>query len=145
MRGARWMRNKAQTKDKQNATKHKVNMTCWDEEIRYRPMHDKSSKGVCKRWPCAMHGKCTCRARCVKYTTNEPNMILVRKHEKPKSLVLIGVQTSEKMPKRHFIKHLVCTLWTTMWNNAWTSWNPPLIHVLYATKGQHPKKIIKRN
>ena len=38
---------------KQNATKHRVNMTCYDEETRYRPMHDKDSKGVCKRWLCA--------------------------------------------------------------------------------------------
>ena len=98
---------------------------------------------MCNAWP--KHWKCTWEARCVKYTINELNMILVRKHEQPQSLVLIGVQTSEKMPKRHFIKHLVCTLWTTMWNNAWTSWNPPLIHVLFAIRGQHPKKIIKRN
>ena len=59
-------------------------------------MHDKGSKGVCKRWLCAMHGKCTCGARCVKYTAKEPNMFLMKKHEKPQSLVLIGVQTSEK-------------------------------------------------
>ena len=51
-----------------------------------------------------------CGAKCVKYTTNDPNMFLMRKHEKPQSLVLIGVQTSEKMPKRHFTKHLKCTL-----------------------------------
>ena len=86
-----------------------------------------------------------CGAKCVKYTTNDPNMFLMRKHEKPQSLVLIGVQTREKMPKRHFTKHLTCTPWTTMWNNVWTSWNPPLIHVLYATRGQHPKQINKRN
>ena len=92
-----------------------------------------------------MHGKCTCGARCVKYTTNEPNIFLMRKHEKPQSLVLIGVQPSEKLPKRHFIKHLACTIWTTIENNAWTSWNPPLIHVLIATRGQQPKQIIKRN
>ena len=30
-------------------------MTCKDEETRYRPMHDKGSKGVCKRWLYAMH------------------------------------------------------------------------------------------
>ena len=106
-------------------------------------MHDKGNKDVCKRWQYAMydkmHGKCTCGASCVKYTTNEPNMFLMRKHEKPQSLVLIGVQTSEKMPKRHYIKHLVCTLWTTMWNNAWTSWNLPLIHVLFAIRGQLSK------
>ena len=46
---------KLKTKIKQNTTKHKVNMTCQDEEIRYRPMHDKGSKYVCKRWLCAMH------------------------------------------------------------------------------------------
>ena len=73
-------------------------------------MHDKGNKGVCKRWLCAMHGKGTCGAIYVKYTTNEPNIFLMRKHEKPQSLVLIEVQTSEKMPKRHFIKHLACTL-----------------------------------
>ena len=94
-------------------------------------------------WP--MHEKCTYGTRCVKYTTNEPNMFLMRKHEKPQSLVLIRVQTSEKMSKRHFIKHLACTLWTIMWNNAWTSWNPPLIHVLSTTRGQHPMQINKRN
>ena len=101
---------KFKQKTKQNATKYKVNMTCQDEETRCRPMHDKGSKGVCKRWQCAMHGKCTCGARCVKYTTNEPNMFLMRKHEKSQSLVLIRVQISEKMSKRHFIKHLACTL-----------------------------------
>ena len=110
-------------------------------------MHDKGNKSVCKRWLCARpkHWKCTCGIRCVKYTTNKPNIILVRKHEKPQSLIFIGVQTSEKMHKRHLIKHLTCILWIIMWNNAGTSWNPPLIHVLFATRGQHPKQIIKRN
>ena len=89
--------------------------------------------------------KMQCGEKYVNYTTNNPNMFLMRKHDKSQSLVLIGVQTSEKMPKRHFTKHLVCTLWTTMWNNAWTSWNPPLIHVLFAIRGQHQKKINKRN
>ena len=42
-------------KKKQNGTKHKVNMTCQDEETRYKPMHDQGSKGVCKRWLCVMH------------------------------------------------------------------------------------------
>ena len=42
-------------KTQQNATKHKVNMTCQDEETIYKPMHDKGSRGVCKRWLCAMH------------------------------------------------------------------------------------------
>ena len=98
---------------------------------------------MCNAWP--IHEKCTSGARSIKYTTNEPNIFLMRKHEKPQSLVLIGIQTSEKMPKRHFIKYLACTLWTTMWNNAWTSWNPPLIHVFFATRGQHPMQINKRN
>ena len=96
----------------------------------------------CNAWP--MHKKCTCGVRCVKYTTNEPNMFLMRKHEKPQSLVLIGIQTSEKMSKRHFIKHQACTLWTIMWNNAWISWNTPLIHVLFATKSQQPMQSKKR-
>ena len=48
---------KLKPKTKQNAIKNKVNMTCQDEEIRYRLMHDKGSKGVCKRWLCAMHDK----------------------------------------------------------------------------------------
>ena len=98
---------------------------------------------ICNAWP--KHEKCTCGASCVKYTTNESNMFLIKKHKKPQSLVLIGVQTGEKIPKRHFIKHLAWTLWTTMWNNAWISWNPALINVLFATRGQHPRKIIKRN
>ena len=46
---------KLNPKTKQSATEHKVNKTCQDEETRYRPMHDKGSKGVCKRWQCAMH------------------------------------------------------------------------------------------
>ena len=46
---------KLKPKTKQNATKHKVNMTCLDKETKYRPMHDKGSKGVCKRWLCVMH------------------------------------------------------------------------------------------
>ena len=47
------MKLKPQTK--QSATKYKVNMTCQDEETRYRPIHDNGSKGVCKRWQYAMH------------------------------------------------------------------------------------------
>ena len=50
------MKLKQKTK-KKNATKHKVNMTCQDEETKYRPMHDKGSKGVYKRWLCAMHNQ----------------------------------------------------------------------------------------
>ena len=48
---------KLKQKTKQNVTKYKVNMTCYDEETRYRPMHDKGSKGVCKRWQCALHNQ----------------------------------------------------------------------------------------
>ena len=46
---------KLKPKTQQNATKHKVNMTCQDEEKIFKPMHDKSSRGMCKRWLCAMH------------------------------------------------------------------------------------------
>ena len=46
---------KFKPKTKQNAIEHEVNMTCQDEETRYRPMHDKGSKDVCKRQLCAMH------------------------------------------------------------------------------------------
>ena len=46
---------KLKPKTQQNATKHKVNNTCQDEETSYKPMHDKGSRGVCKRWLCAMH------------------------------------------------------------------------------------------
>ena len=46
---------KLKPKKKQNATKYKVNMTSQDEKTRYRPMHDKGRKGVCKSWLCAMH------------------------------------------------------------------------------------------
>ena len=53
---------KLKPKTKQNATKHKVKMTCQDEETRYRPMHDKGSKGVCKRWLCATHDQSMERA-----------------------------------------------------------------------------------
>ena len=49
---------KLNPKTKQSATKHKVNMTQQDEEIRYRPMHDKGSKGACNRWLCVMHDQC---------------------------------------------------------------------------------------
>ena len=51
-------RMKLKPKTKQNATKQKVNITCEDEETRYRPMHDKGSKSVCKRWLYAMHDQC---------------------------------------------------------------------------------------
>ena len=40
---------KLKPKTKQNATKHKINKTCQDDETRYKPMYDKGSTGVCKR------------------------------------------------------------------------------------------------
>ena len=46
---------KLKPKTKQNATKYKVNKTCQDEEARYRPMHDKGSKCVCKKQLYAMY------------------------------------------------------------------------------------------
>ena len=46
---------KLKPKTRQNATKLKVNKTCQDKETRYRSMHDKGRKGVCKKWLCAMH------------------------------------------------------------------------------------------
>ena len=49
---------KLKPKTMKNATEHKVDMTCQDEEARSRPMHDKGSKGVCKRWLSAMHNQC---------------------------------------------------------------------------------------
>ena len=49
---------KLNPKTKKSATNHKVNMTCQDEETRYRSSHDKGSKDVCKRWLCAMHDQC---------------------------------------------------------------------------------------
>ena len=49
---------KLNPKTTQSAPKHKVKMTCQNEEKRYRPMHDKGSKDVCKRWLCAMHDQC---------------------------------------------------------------------------------------
>ena len=49
---------KLKPKTKQNDKKQKVNMACQDEETRYRPMHDKGSKSVCKRWQYAMYDQC---------------------------------------------------------------------------------------
>ena len=49
---------KLNPKAKQSATKYKVNITWQDEETSYRPMHDKGSKGVCKRWLCARYEQC---------------------------------------------------------------------------------------
>ena len=45
---------KLKPETKQNATKHKVNMTCQDEETMYELMHDKGSK------VCARGGKVQC-------------------------------------------------------------------------------------
>ena len=60
----------------------------------------------------------------------------------PQNLVLIGVQNNEKMPFGHFIKYLECTHYTCMINNPRTYENLALIRVIFATRGQHPKKII---
>ena len=46
---------KLNPKTKQSATKHKVNMTCQDEETRSRLMHENGRNSVCKRWQCAVH------------------------------------------------------------------------------------------
>ena len=46
---------KLKQKTKQNATKHKVNITYQDKETRYRLVYDKDSKGLCKRCLYAMH------------------------------------------------------------------------------------------
>ena len=74
-------------------------------------MHDKGSKGMCKRWLCAMHDQCMKNAHVGQGVLNtQPMNQTSEKPEKPQSLVLIEVQTSEKMPKRHFIKHLASTL-----------------------------------
>ena len=57
---------KLNPKTKQSASNHKVNMTCQDEETRYRPMHNKGSKGVCKRWLCARSGYVQCMTKALK-------------------------------------------------------------------------------
>ena len=48
--------------------------------------------------------------KCIKHTTKDQNMINMHNHGNPQSLVLIGVQNSEKMPFGHFIRHRVHTL-----------------------------------
>ena len=70
----------------------------------------------------------TCGAKCVEYTTNNANILLMSKNDKHQSLVVIGVQTGEKIPKRHFIKHLKSKKTPFIWWNTWTWWNLPLIH-----------------
>ena len=45
-------------------------------------------------------------------------MLQLSKHGSPQSLVLIGVQTSVKMPKEHFIEHLACIQLPYMRQNA---------------------------
>ena len=45
-------------------------------------------------------------------------MLQLSKHGIPQSLVLIGVQTSAKMPKEHFIEHLACIQLPYMRQNA---------------------------
>ena len=50
-------------------------------------------------------------------------MLNMYEYGKPQNLVLIKVWKSEKIPSRHFIKHLVCTHYTYVMNNAWTCEN----------------------
>ena len=58
-------------------------------------MHDKGSKGVCKRWLCAMHDQSMKNAHVGQGVLNtqpmNQKMFLIRKHEKSQSLVLIKV------------------------------------------------------
>ena len=76
-----------------------------------------------KAWT-STHGE-----NCVKHTSKGRSMLQLSKHGNPQSLVPIGVQMSAKMPKEHFIKHLVCTDLPYMKNNTWTYENMPQIHV----------------
>ena len=58
--------------------------------------------------------------KCIKYTTNDQNMINMNNYGDPQSLVLIGDQNNNKMSFWHFIKHLECTHYAYMLNNTWT-------------------------
>ena len=62
------------------------------------------------------------------------------KHVKPQNLVLIRIQTSEKLSSKHFIKHLVCILTPYIRWNEWTWWNLSSLHVIIATMGQQPQQ-----
>ena len=93
-------------------------------------MHDMSIVLGC------VHVQCMSKAwtstygeKCVKHTINDRNMLQLSKHGSPQSLVLIGVQTSAKMPKEHFIEHLACIQLPYMRQNAWAYENMPQMHV----------------
>ena len=96
-----------------------------------RTRHDKGDKVCAKGAYVECMNKAwtsTCGAKCVEYTTNNANILLMSKNDKHQSLVVIGVQTGEKIPKRHFIKHLKSKKTPFIWWNTWTWWNLPLIH-----------------
>ena len=78
----------------------------------------------------------------IKHTTNNQNIINMNNYGDSQKLVLIGVQNNEKISFEHFIKHLECTHYTYMLNNAWTYKNLVQIHVIFVTRGRHPKQII---
>ena len=65
-----------------------------------------------------MHEQGTHKAKCVKHATNDQKKINMYNHGNRQKLVLIKVQNNEKMPLRHFIKHLECTHYTCMLNNV---------------------------
>ena len=113
-------------------------------------MHDKGSKGVCKRvamrnaWP--MHEKYTCGVRCVKYTTNEPNMFF---NKETWENLKFGTHWSPNKWKNVWKAFYQTPSMHTMNNNVKQYMNimksTLLIHVLSATRGQHPMQINKRN
>ena len=51
---------------------------------------------------------------CVKHTTNDQIMLNMHNHGNPQKRVLNGVQNNEKIPYRHFMKHLECTHYTNI-------------------------------
>ena len=54
---------------------------------------------VCLWCACEMHEQCMTkhsRAKCVKHTTNDQNMLSMHKHGNPKKFELNGVQNNEK-------------------------------------------------
>ena len=60
----------------------------------------------------------TYKAKFIKHTTNDQNMINMNNYGDPQNLVLNGVQNNEKMSFGYFIEHLECTHYTYMLNNA---------------------------
>ena len=56
---------------------------------------------MCIKARCMNAMKCMIKhkgSKCVKHTLNDQNMLNISKHGKPQNLVLIGVQTDEKIP-----------------------------------------------